>query len=160
MSSFAQLLKQKLPQTWSDSFTRLFEMETQVTCALWKGGDPHHWIEGQWRVGDQTSQLWLGARREMVFQIAAQLTLMPEKRLQALLAQPEDPPVVLDAYSEWGNVAISYLADLFRQAFGSDASAKRTGTLVTRDWKPQGGHLDFVLSWGNMRPEPIRLVIA
>ena len=159
MSSFADLLRRELPQTWGEPFTQFFGAETVVRPSPWQGPPPDRWIEGTWRVGDQRRRLWLGTRRELAFAIAGRLTLMPASRLDALLEESDDPPAVVDAFGEWGNLAIAYLADLFRQAFGPEASAVRACEVAPTKPRPRGSSLDFTLSWRGGAGGPVRLII-
>ena len=147
MASFSELLHSELPAAWAEPFTTLFGTETQVSMGPWLGPPPNRWIGGTWRVGDQQRRLWVGTSRELAFTIAGRLAMVSPKRLDSLLGDGGDPAVVTDAFGEWGNLAIGYLADLFRQAFGPNASATRDFDVVAGPDHPVGGSVDLQLRW-------------
>jgi len=157
--TFAALLVRRLPETWGEPFSKLLDSDTVLRPRAWEGPPLEAWIEGCWSLGGTESTLWIGTTRELAFHLSARLMRLPAGRVGPLLAEPGDPAMIQDAFGEWGNLAVAYLADLFRAAFGPATTATRTVVELRRPEPPRGEVLDFWMSWDE-HAGPLRVVFS
>jgi len=158
VSTFGELVRQRLPDPWAEAFGGLLGCDVAIHTGRWIGPPPQAWIRGEVCVGGRRSAVWIGTTRRLAFEIAARLTLSPLSQVETWL-EGTPPPIVDDAFSEWGNLALGYLGDVLRRAFGQDASARAVAGHFGHG--PEGGEsLDFRMSLAGGGRGPVRLLFA